>query len=283
MSLRNLPLMYIFLETSQLTKQRDMFERVIGLPIIEVEPHLPHHHHGVLKYDAGDFILSLNLSGASRFPKTGSDAVVTVFGIGPSFSEERMREEQGLMRSYDGGLFTDMQGHHFMFRPAQSGSVPWPVVEELRLTVTDLDASVVYYRDVLGLELVEQTKNGARFATGTVSLLLELGQTSADGRAMLHNTYLIVFYCKDIEERHTAMVKRGLKFISRRVDYNEVGGTLRFDDPSGHRFCLYVPSEVSLTWESGPKVMEIAETTVSPGLVRVTTPQRQDRRHDVVN
>lgn len=259
MSLRNSPLMYTFFETSQLIKQRDLFERVIGLPVIEVEPHLPHHHHGIVKYDAGDFIVSLNLSGASRFPRNGSDAVVTVYSVPPSFSEDKLREEKSLFRDEGDGLFTDVQGHHVMFRPVNNGrQVRWPVVDELRLIVPDLDGSIVYYRDVLGLELMDQTSSTARFKTGTIVLALERGSKAPDGRRLLHNTYLLVFYCRDIEESYTELVKRGLKFKSQRVDYNEVGGTLRFDDPSGHRFCLYVPSQECLTWESGPKVMAIA-------------------------
>jgi hypothetical protein len=42
------------------------------------------------------------------------------------------------------------------------------------------------------------------------------------------------------------------------VGFSEIGGTIRFDDPSGHRLCLYVPSRESLTWGSGPKVLELA-------------------------
>lgn len=259
MSLRHSPLMYIFFETSKLEQQRDLFERVVGLPVIEVEPHLPHHHHGVLKYDAGDFIVSLNLSGASRFPKSGSDAVVTVFGTGPSFRAERLREAPQLGRNNGGPVFTDTQGHHFIFRPAAGGAAPpWPVVEELRLTVSDLDASIAYYRDTLGLELLGRTERAATFATGNLPLVLEAGRSAPDGRRPLYNTYLIVFYCDELEETVSVMSGRGLEFKSRRVDYNDVGGTVRFDDPDGHRFCLYKPSEESLTWESGPKVMEIA-------------------------
>ena len=60
MSLRGCPLLYVFLESSELQVQRSFFEEGLGLELIEIEPHLPHHRHGVVKYDAGNLIVSLN-------------------------------------------------------------------------------------------------------------------------------------------------------------------------------------------------------------------------------
>jgi hypothetical protein len=54
-----------------------------------------------------------------------------------------------------------------------------------------------------------------------------------------------------------ALVQRGLHFKGTRVGYSDIGGTTRFVDPSGHVFCLYEPSQESLTWGSGSKVKEI--------------------------
>jgi hypothetical protein len=39
--------------------------------------------------------------------------------------------------------------------------------------------------------------------------------------------------------------------------FSEIGGAVRFRDPSGNQFCLYEPSEVSLTWGSGEKLRKI--------------------------
>ena len=54
------------------------------------------------------------------------------------------------------------------------------------------------------------------------------------------------------------LIDRGLGFSTRRVAYSKIGGTTRFEDPSGHRFCLYEPSDDSLTWGSGQKVLAVA-------------------------
>ena len=69
--------LYLFLEIVDLDPARHFFEQVIGLPLIEVEPHMPHHRHGVVKYDGGSLILSLNLAKWPNFDPDASDALVT--------------------------------------------------------------------------------------------------------------------------------------------------------------------------------------------------------------
>jgi predicted enzyme related to lactoylglutathione lyase len=254
MSLRTAPLLYVFYETSRIRQQRELFASVIGVPVIEVEPHLPHHRHGVFKYDGGGIILSHNMTGRSRFQPGESDALVTVFGVPPTWSFDWLRAT-GMTTERAGGLFTDDEGRHFAF--TRSPSLTRTVVEELRLVVRELDTSVAFYRDVLDLELLERSDDEARFATASVPMRLVRGEASPDGARPRRNSYLIVFHAAEIEAARRSLVERGLQFKGPRVGFSEIGGTIRFDDPSGHRFCLYVPSKESLTWGSGPKVMEI--------------------------
>jgi predicted enzyme related to lactoylglutathione lyase len=267
LSLHRSPLLYVFLETRQLTRQRKLLESLIGLPVVEIEPHLPHERHGVVKYDAGNLIMSLNLAGSSRFSRDGSDALVTVLTVDPTWHiDEQLRNSTDLATAHGRGLSTDMHGHHFLLRSAPADSTShrrWPAVEELRLSVADLSVSVPFYRDVLGLDLLGLDENTAHFDTGTVRLVLERARVAADGRCLRRSTYLLVFYSKDIEETRATLMQRGLVFKSQRVGIGEIGGTIRFEDPSGHRFCLYEPSVESLTWGSGEKVMEIVADRVT--------------------
>jgi predicted enzyme related to lactoylglutathione lyase len=260
MSLRDAPLLYVFMETNRIPQQRALFEQILELPLIEVEPHLPHHRHGVTKYDAGRIILSLNLSGPNRFRAGESDALVKVFAVPPGWPLDRLSGPDAGLSSRDGRLFTDAEGHHFAFQPAAAGADPtgFAVVAELRLTVDDLDASVRFYRDLLDLELLERTADGACFATGGVPLRLARGAAAADGRRPRRHAYLLVFHAADVEGMHRTLLERGLEFMSPRAGYSEIGGTIRFEDPSGHRFCLYEPSAECLTWGSGAKVLELA-------------------------
>jgi predicted enzyme related to lactoylglutathione lyase len=253
LSLRDAPLLYVFYDIHGLDAQRETLESVLELPVIEIEPHLPHERHGVVKYDAGGTILSLNLSTAGKFRADESDALVTVLGADPGRDvEARLAGRGRLERHADGLLFSDPSGHHFLIEPADR-----PAVRELRLTVDDLDHSVAFYRDVLDLELLAADGGGARFRTGSVPLVLVEGDRAADGRRPQRRTVLIVFYTADVDTLVAAMRQRGLVFANRRAYFTDIGGSIRFEDPSGHRICLYQPSAECLTWGSGPKVLDL--------------------------
>jgi catechol 2,3-dioxygenase-like lactoylglutathione lyase family enzyme len=257
MSLRDAPLLYVFFETASLEQQRALCEQVLGLPVIENQFHPPHEYHGLVKYDAGQIILSLNLAREMRFQKEASDALTTVLAVDSAAEvAERLRGAGYTAPAEPGGLFTDRYGHHYIIRDAAplARDQPLPAVQELRLTVRDLPASVAFYADTLGLELREQEAGQARFATGTADLLLQAGETAPDGREVRYSAYLIVFYTRNIQEVYDSLGRRGLRFTSQRVGYSDIGATARFVDPSGHVFCLYEPSEESLTWGSGAKV-----------------------------
>ncbi|HEU4324157.1 MAG TPA: VOC family protein [Roseiflexaceae bacterium] len=259
MSLHHAPLLYVFFETSNLEHQRMFCERVLGLPVIENQFHPPHEYHGLVKYDGGRLILSLNLSSERKFQQDASDGMVTVLDVDRAAVLERLRAHGYQPPDGPDGLLTDTYGHHYLLReaPAAGG----PAVQELRLTVADLAASVEFYSRVLGLELLERGNGQARLATGTVDLLLQAGALAPDGKTIRHDKYLIVFYAADIAATHAELIQRGLVFKATRVGYSDIGGTARFADPSGHVLCIYEPSEESLTWGSGAKVREIAASS----------------------
>ncbi len=262
MNLHNAPLLYVFYETFSLEHQREFCERALGLPVIENQFHPPHEYHGLVKYDGGQVILSLNLSNQRKFLNDASDGMITVMDVDDMMALcERMRN-CGYDPPKTGALFTDTYGHHYIFHQAPLASDQrLPAVRELLLTVTDLSASIAYYGDILGLELLEQDKDQARFATGTIDLLLSVGQVAPDKRAIRYDKYLIVFYTQDIEATHAGLIERGLRFKAGRVGRSDIGGTARFADPSGHVLCLYEPSEESLTWGSGAKVRELTASS----------------------
>ena len=262
MSLHGAPLMYVFFETSQLETERGFFEHAIGLPVLEIEPHLPHHRHGVVKYDAVNLILSLNWTSAGSFSTDTSDGLITVFGGNTRLANWRHHRVVSSVDAQD--LVTDIHGHHFLFSSPLPGGeqAAWPSVQELRLMVTELSASVAFYRDTLGLEMLGRENKTARFATGSVTLALEEKSTAPDGRHARYDSYLIVFYTPQIEAARMALVERGLAFQGSRIAHSEIGATARFEDPSGHRICIYEPSKECLSWSSGAKVMEIMDRAV---------------------
>ena len=229
MSLRDRPLLYLFLEAHDLARQRRFLETDLGLPVIETDPD-PKHRHGVVKYDAGSLIVALNLSPATRFAGAASDGLTIALAGG-------------------GGLRTDPHGHHYL-----TGA---PTVVALRLTVGDLAAAAAFHRDVLGLAEVARTAATVTFATGTVPIVLEHSARAPDGRAARQDTYLLVFHTSDIRRARADLAARGLAFAGRGLGSKEIGWTVRFTDPAGHRYCLYQPSDEVFTWSSGPAVRQI--------------------------
>jgi catechol 2,3-dioxygenase-like lactoylglutathione lyase family enzyme len=266
MSLHGAPLLYVFYETSLIERQRELYEDIFGLPVIENQFHPPHEVHGLVKYDGGQIILSLNLSKPAKFEKQASDGLTTVFSVVSEQALQRQLRQHGYNPpQVPGSFFTDAFGHHYLFKEDLSGRpdhLTNSVVDQLLLTVSNLPASVAFYQDVLGLELREQKEHTARFGTGTVDLCLQDGLSAPDGRPIRYDTYLIVFYTEDIHGTRERLIERGMIFRSHRVGLSDIGYTVRFADPSGHNFCLYKPSEESLTWGSGPKVLEISSYTI---------------------
>ena len=262
MSLRDAPLLYVFYETASLERERELCEDILGLEVIENQFHPPHEYHGLVKYDGGGTILSLNLAREARFGKDASDGLITVLSVEDEEAICDRLSRYGYRPPREaGGLFTDDYGHHYMFNSATGPTVPHatklPAVQEFRLIVSDLPASVAFYGEILGLELLAQTEDSARFATGTTDIVLQQGQVAPDGRPTRYTTILIVFYTYKIVERWETLMERGLVFKSHHVGFSDIGGSVRFFDPSGHTYCLYEPSDESLTWGSGPKVREL--------------------------
>ena len=262
MSLQGCPLLYVFLESSEPDVQRELFEQTLGLELIEIEPHLPHHRHGIVKYDAGNLILSLNEATPGAFRAGYSDGMVMVFD---SPTPWRVTEAiaSGRMIAHGDGRFTDQHGHHYLSRLASAGATQRRhVLTALRLRVPDVAAAVSFYQSQLGLDLVEATGRTACFATGSAMLELEQGESSPDGKVRRAEGYLIVFYSGRIEESFASLVRRGVPFKGG-IANSEIGRTIRFQDPAGHHICVYQPSPECLQWGSGAKVLEIAASSLA--------------------
>ena len=74
-------------------------------------------------------------------------------------------------------------------------------------------------------------------------------------------TLAVVFHVTDIEQVVEGLRRRGIRFVSG-IARSTIGAIARFNDPSGHLFYLYEPSEEALSWPSGPKIKEILATQI---------------------
>jgi catechol 2,3-dioxygenase-like lactoylglutathione lyase family enzyme len=249
----------LFVEVASLSRARTFYEDVLGLTVIENQFNPPHHRHGIVKYDAGDTILALNLADAS-FDTAAEEPIVTGFSGGPRREAEIYAELQirGFAAPYTvGGEFRDADGHRFRIQPVQDYAL-WHGpdalgVEEIGLAVENIRDCRAFYEDVLGLMPLRTVEGATEFATGNVRIRLFERQSADSPR---RNSYLPVFYTADIRHDADLLERRGVEF-PQPVRFSEIGGAVRFRDPVGNQFCLYQPSEVSLTWDSGPKLREI--------------------------
>jgi catechol 2,3-dioxygenase-like lactoylglutathione lyase family enzyme len=118
-------------------------------------------------------------------------------------------------------------------------------IVQLIVHVHDLAESEEFYRDKLGLRVIESDDDYVKFDTGQVVLCLQRasdhGVSLASPRDDSSDT---VFLVDDIAAMRAALERRGIVFARSRT--YEIGAVVDFYDPNGHRLMLYQPSEHSL-------------------------------------
>ncbi len=90
----------------------------------------------------------------------------------------------------------------------KAGAVHLDEIGQIALTVSNLEESKTFYRDVLGMKFLFDAGTMAFFQCGTVRLLIGTGgQTSPGGGTIL------CFRVKDIEQVHATLTEEGVEFI----------------------------------------------------------------------
>jgi catechol 2,3-dioxygenase-like lactoylglutathione lyase family enzyme len=107
------------------------------------------------------------------------------------------------------------------------------------LAVTDLNRSIEFYRDRLGLKLTSTNEDFAFFDAGGITIALRGGRPKADP-AVLASTE-IAFGVEHVKPAYQALSKAGVTF---RVQPRIVTGTTwatDFRDPDGHVLSIVGP------------------------------------------
>jgi lactoylglutathione lyase len=111
--------------------------------------------------------------------------------------------------------------------------------------VSDMDRSVAFYRDTLGLPLKFQSPFWSEFATETVALALHGGAKPADNPvhgAAPAGTVQIGWSVTDLDTVVTMLKERGVRFVMEPKDQVEEGIRLAvFLDPDGCAISLAQP------------------------------------------
>jgi catechol 2,3-dioxygenase-like lactoylglutathione lyase family enzyme len=111
-------------------------------------------------------------------------------------------------------------------------------VAQIQVSVADIDRSVAFYRDVLGIPLLFQVPGQpmAFFASGDVRLYLGVPEPDFASRCLLY------FRVDDIDAEHARLVAAGVQFMSdphivHRDDSTALWMAF-FTDPDGHNLVL---------------------------------------------
>jgi len=109
----------------------------------------------------------------------------------------------------------------------------------IMLGVADMEKSVSFYRDSLGLELTAQHEGFGFFSAGGVTLALSTGLTKAVGQAP--GAVEVVFSVEHVREAHEVLQRRGVAFLNQPRPVAGPMWAADFRDPDGHILSIFGP------------------------------------------
>ncbi|MEO0974719.1 MAG: VOC family protein [Pseudomonadota bacterium] len=124
--------------------------------------------------------------------------------------------------------------------PDEPAPSPLGKVAMIMLGVSDLETSLAFYRDTLGLTLHGQADGLAFFDVGELTLALSAPLWHARGER--HGATEVVFAVDDVRDAHDALVARGVTFTQAPRLVTQVDWAANFTDPDGHVLSLFGPS-----------------------------------------
>jgi catechol 2,3-dioxygenase-like lactoylglutathione lyase family enzyme len=148
------------------------------------------------------------------------------------------------------------------------------------LTVEDLDRSVRFYRDVLGLKLIDYYESAsAHFDAGNIRLALHEGDFP---KKSPFGGWLVLYSPKGIVKASELLSKRGLQFED--IERKAYGDVLWFTDPDNHVICLWEPPARGLeSYEMMKRIMVHFESIIGrrfSGMLRESSTKKPVRAKD---
>ncbi|MFQ5951384.1 MAG: VOC family protein [Candidatus Geothermarchaeales archaeon] len=101
----------------------------------------------------------------------------------------------------------------------------------------DVERSVAFYRDVLGLPLLDQHGGTAHFDGGGIRLSLH---PTEDGDVPPRGSFFVFVIETDIDEVYDELKQRGVVFEGP-LKNEEFGRATSFRDPDGHQLFIWQP------------------------------------------
>lgn len=109
----------------------------------------------------------------------------------------------------------------------------------IMLGVRDMEKSVSFYRDRLGLALRHRFPGFAMFETGAVTLVLS--EARAEGAANVAGATEVIFSVDDVKADTEALKQQGVEFSHEPHPVNGPMWAANFPDPDGHLLTLFGP------------------------------------------
>ena len=107
------------------------------------------------------------------------------------------------------------------------------------LGVSDLDRSIAFYRDKLGLKVTGQFEGFAFLETSGVTLALSRGLAQATGRGA--GATEVVFSVDHVRAAHSALRDAGVEFSIEPRVVAPPNFAANFNDPDGHGLSIFGP------------------------------------------
>lgn len=232
---------FLFIDVTDVAGARAFFETALGLPVAEDRFRPPHHIHGLVKYDAGSTLLSLNKA-RPGLDRSASDFIRLSLRTNRRNWRDAARASSWIA-SVSGQTVTSIDNHVFDIEEAGSTEVT-----ALEFTTAHPADSKRFFQTAFAMTLVEGC--GVLIGrTRTMDWRWRPGEIDATQRRT--GLFLTVLHCDDLAADVATLESRGVRFLTP-PQTSQIGLTVRFACPDGHHFCLYQPSAESMTWESGP-------------------------------
>lgn len=124
---------------------------------------------------------------------------------------------------------------------AASGTVARPLrISHVWLYCKDTAKSIRFYRDVVGLSVVETFPDGALFQGGAV--LLGIHREEGDGKSDPGGSFIVV-ETDNIKELFEELQRKGVTFLKPSIQKAGYGQTADFRDPDGYLLEIWQPPE----------------------------------------
>jgi catechol 2,3-dioxygenase-like lactoylglutathione lyase family enzyme len=114
-----------------------------------------------------------------------------------------------------------------------------PAISMIMLGVRDIEKSVQFYRNRLGLVLKQQFPGFAMFDAGAVTLVLS--EDRAKGAASVAGASEVIFSVEDVKAGAQALESQGVEFSHPPHQVNGPMWAANFADPDGHMLTLFGP------------------------------------------